>query len=73
MKCTHSRKKFLTFMDFRGWPEKLFVCEDCGMTISDFITVEDNHNYAKSHDYIPTINLGIAEVILEQEVHALHV
>lgn len=59
MRCNHERKKFITFMDFRGYPEKLFICEECGITISDFITAEDNQSYIKSNEYVPSINLGV--------------
>jgi len=41
MKCQHKQKKFLGMIDYRGYPEKLFLCETCGMTISDYISKDD--------------------------------
>ncbi|MFC1478867.1 hypothetical protein ACFL57_05365 [Candidatus Margulisiibacteriota bacterium] len=40
-KCDHKHKDYLGVIDYRGYPEKLFVCLDCGITISDYMTDDD--------------------------------
>ena len=40
-KCKHKNKKFIGIIDYRGFPEQLFLCKDCGTTISDYITDDD--------------------------------
>jgi len=44
MKCDHKNKKFITFIDYRGYPERLFICQDCGITISDYMHEEEIDN-----------------------------
>lgn len=40
-KCSHNNIKFLAVTDFRGYIEKLYQCEDCGIPISDFGTEKE--------------------------------
>ncbi|MFH1429045.1 MAG: hypothetical protein ABIH39_04800 [Candidatus Margulisiibacteriota bacterium] len=40
-KCEHKNKDYLGVIDYRGYPEKLFICQDCGITISDYMTDDD--------------------------------
>ncbi len=57
MSCTHPRKKFIGLLEYRYRPEKVFLCEECGMTISDFITTyEINHLHFDNH-FIPQLEL----------------
>jgi hypothetical protein len=41
MNCKHEKKKFLSVIDYRGYPEKLYLCETCGITISDYISDQE--------------------------------
>jgi len=41
MKCNHNRKKFVRILDYRGYPEKLEICEECGMTIIDYVSDQE--------------------------------
>ena len=34
--CKHRHKKFIAVTDYRGYPEKIYSCQDCGMMITDF-------------------------------------
>lgn len=44
MKCKHENKKYLTLIDYRGYPEKLYICQDCGITISDYMHEDEITN-----------------------------
>ena len=41
MQCKHENKKFITILDYRDYPEKLYICQDCGITITDYMHEED--------------------------------
>lgn len=70
MKCKHESRTFISYLEVRGYPEKLFICEDCGCTISDFVSNEDRYNFVKSSGYKPSIVIGLTANCLD-EVAAL--
>lgn len=51
MKCSHNSLKFLAVTDYRGYIEKLYQCEDCGIPISDFGTEKELCLYQESKNY----------------------
>lgn len=48
-RCKHRHKKFIAVTDYRGYPEKIYSCQDCGMMITDFASEAELLDYRKLH------------------------
>ena len=46
--CKHRHKKFIGVSDYRGYPEKVYSCQDCGMLITDFASDSELRDYQKN-------------------------
>lgn len=62
--CKHRHKKFIAVTDYRGYPEKIYSCQDCGMMITDFASdgelrdfnsqnKKEQDTIARKHEDIP--------------------
>jgi len=47
-RCKHRHKKFIAVTDYRGYPEKIYSCQDCGMMITDFASEAELADFQKS-------------------------
>lgn len=63
-KCKHENKTFVTFVNHRGYPEKLFTCDDCGIPISDFAD-ESEIQAISTHHSVPVIELSVDQISTE--------
>ncbi len=45
--CKHRHKKFIAVTDYRGYPEKIYSCQDCGMMITDFASDGELRDFNK--------------------------
>ena len=65
-KCTHRHKKFIAVTDYRGYPEKIYSCQDCGMMITDFASDAELVDYKKlskkpENSSMPSKEIGNSE------------
>lgn len=55
--CKHRHKKFITVTDYRGYPEKIYSCQDCGMMITDFASEAELKDYQKQGKKMPDLTM----------------
>ncbi|MFA5928336.1 MAG: hypothetical protein WC838_03435 [Candidatus Margulisiibacteriota bacterium] len=69
MKCQHEHKTFLGVMDYRGYPEKLYMCDDCQIPISDFVSEEDLGKLEMDSAFVTAWQSDQTELIGNAERH----
>jgi len=50
--CKHHNVSFLGILQYRTYPEKCFICNDCHTVITDYVTHMDMELYADKKEML---------------------
>jgi hypothetical protein len=67
--CKHRHKKFIAVTDYRGYPEKIYSCQDCGMMITDFASDGELRDFNKQNKKEQATTLRQAEDPEEKQAY----
>ncbi|MFC1518011.1 hypothetical protein ACFL5G_05615 [Candidatus Margulisiibacteriota bacterium] len=59
--CKHRHKKFIAVTDYRGYPEKIYSCQDCGMMITDFASESELNDFKGLSKRSHELTVGMEE------------